>query len=100
VTTILDYIKTRPARFVACKKHNSLVEIKKECEGEWTLSVGDRHHYTYRLSDVVEAIEKIYDSGAAIMVLKGEIEITCTRIKANEDAEESIDHGWNIPEKN
>lgn len=86
-------------RFVACKKHNNLVVIKKENVGEWSMSVADEHWYTYRLSNVIELLEKIYDSGATIMCLKGEVELDVRHVKANADAEESQDHGWGIPEK-
>lgn len=80
VNYVLRQVQEHPCaeiKFLAIRNHYNLVTIK-QCNtggGEWEFSVGDHHWYTYRLSDVVAMLEKLYDEKARIVALKGEIEI-------------------------
>ena len=87
---VLAWIATgQTARFVIHKDHYSLVEIQRvgSSGGEYTISVGGDHKYTYHFSMVVRLLEDIYDKGAQVISLKGEIAVTCEHHKANDDAE-------------
>ena len=80
VNYVLRQVAEHPCggvRFLAIKNHYSVIEIKQRTTGagEWEMSTGTQGFYTYRLSDVVNCIEKVYDSGARIQALAGEIEI-------------------------
>lgn len=49
------------------------------------MSIGKKHYYTYRLSDVVSFIEQIYDcEDAEVLALSGEIDIEMRRVIAAE----------------
>jgi hypothetical protein len=43
--------------------------------GDWEFSLGAQHWYSYRYSDLVSFLEKLYDEGATIISLAGELEI-------------------------
>lgn len=75
------------AQFVAVKRHNNLVVIRQITIGEWEIKAGACvNGYTYRLSDVINLLEKLYDT-ANIMCLEGEIQIDVVHTVANPDAE-------------
>lgn len=75
-------------RFLAVGRHHSLIEIAARQPGEWTISWGDQHRFTYRWSDVIHFLEQVYDSGAEVVALKGEAPIRNPQhVTANPDAE-------------
>ena len=76
----IPYTKTRVARFIVRKNNYNLVEIESRTSGEWNFSVSSKHMYSYRMSDVIEFLEDIYDSGAEIIALNGEIDISAQHI--------------------
>jgi len=87
INQVLSQLKGgREIKFLAIKHHYSLITISGS-DGEWHFSAADKHYYTYRFSDLIDFIEKLYDSGANIVMLKGEIEISATHRTANPDAE-------------
>ncbi len=87
----------RKVRFLIHKRNYSLVEVQKRTTGEYEFQVADRSRYTYRMSDFIQFLETIYDSGAEIISLTGEAEITAERQTANADAEP--DHDYEIAKR-
>ena len=78
-------------RFIAFKTRHTLVEIKRVTSGEWHFKVAGKGWYTYRLSDIVDLLEKVYDH-TQVIPLKGEFQITAIHYTANTDATESAPH--------
>ena len=76
----------RPVRFLAIKKHHTLVEFNQRTSGEWAFSIGVKHWYTYHYADVIKALEELYD-GANLVALAGEFQIRANHQTANVDAE-------------
>lgn len=82
VMSVLKYIETgQTAKFIAKKNEYSLVIITKEKDGVWRFSLGDSNCYSYRLRDVVEILETIYDQHEVIP-LHGEFIISANHPKS------------------
>jgi hypothetical protein len=87
-TKIIDAVRSGlEVKFLAVKNHHSLVCIKQNMPGEFQFTIGGKYFYTYKLSDLMEFIEKLYDE-AQIIALHGEFEIEAVHQTANADAEE------------
>lgn len=71
-------------RFIVHKEHYNLVEIANKMMGEYTMSIAHEHRYTYRFSHLVDFIEQLYDRQLEVIPLRGEVQITCTHVQANE----------------
>lgn len=80
----------RMIRFLVIKKHYNLIEMKQINSAEWEINIPGEMMYTYRFSEVVNFLEKIYDQyldGAQVLPLNKEFQFTITRQTANIDPE-------------
>ena len=83
-------------KFLIVKTQFNLVEITKVASGEWTMSVGRKHYYTYRYADLVSFIEAAWDAASDIHPLAGEFEFSYCRPRANADADDSRDYDGRV----
>lgn len=74
-------------RFALHKQHYTLVEIRNMGAGEFEFHVGAKYRYCYRMSLIVDLLEKIYDSDAEVLALRGELDVSVIHATANPDAE-------------
>lgn len=67
----------RCIKFLVVKSKHSIATIddKWGSGSEWEFSLGSQHFYSYRLSDLVHFLEKIWDSGATVYTLNGEAQV-------------------------
>jgi hypothetical protein len=73
VGKVLELIaEKRTIRFLAHKSNYTLIELNAPFGGEWKFSCGDKHLYTYKMSDLIHFIEEIWESGAEVISLTGE----------------------------
>jgi hypothetical protein len=88
IQQVLDAISSgRTARFLIHKTKYAIFTAKMDGTNRFDFSAGDNHRFSFRLSEFVEQLEEIYDSGLEIISLVGEVQIAVKRATANADAE-------------
>src|SRR3990172_1413898 len=85
ITPILAEIEHRgTVRFIAPRNHTNLCTFKMNTPGQYEFSIAKNHWYTYKLSDVIEALEKLYNE-SNIVSLHGEFQVRAEHQTANAD---------------
>jgi hypothetical protein len=91
VDTIVKQLEGGNVKFLTVGSVNdtyTVIELKQIRRGEWGINVGEKHRYTYKISDVISLLEDLYDEPKlTIRCLKGEFQFSVRHLSANVEQE-------------
>jgi hypothetical protein len=91
VNTIVKQLEVENVKFLTVGSVNdtyTVIELKQVRRGGWSINVGEKHWYTYKISDVISLLEDLYDEPKlTIKCLKGEFQFNVRHFTANVEAE-------------